>query len=365
MSRTITIASGKGGVGKTNIALNLALHLATYDHQVCLFDADLGLGNVNILLGLHPEYDLSDAILDGRDLSDIIIKVHNRIDILTRGSGLEEMANLAPDRRKAPIESLSEIDRYDFLLLDTSAGISRDVISFCLASSEVLLVITTEPTSLTDSLALLKILALNGFTGEAKVVVNQCKNSDIAVLAYKKFKTAVMKHLNMDVSALGVIYQDPKVIEAVRQQRPFVSLYPDSSASKCIRQTGDCILTLGTEGPRKDDVAGFWSRCFQVIGEPVTLPDTRKQGDTVSPGPSRGAAKGKGSKPPNRIHTKIQQANHLAHPGGQGLFLGNLQCTAQPHTRKRVRNWLLHKRSATAYSTGQSVWSNCCRLRRS
>jgi MinD-like ATPase involved in chromosome partitioning or flagellar assembly len=279
MSRSITIASGKGGVGKTNIALNLALHLATYGHRVCLFDADLGLGNVNILLGLHPEYDLSNVILDGRELKDIIIKVHNRFDILPGSSGLEEMANLAPDRRDALVESLSEMDRYDLLLFDTSAGISRNVISFCLASSVVVLVITPEPTSLTDSFALLKILALNGFKGEPKVIINQCRDSDVAAMVYRKFKIAAVKHLNMDVSALGAIYQDAKVMEAVRQQRPFLSLYPDASASRCIRQIGDCLMTTGTKRREADNMEGFWSRCFQVIGEPLRLLDGRKERD--------------------------------------------------------------------------------------
>jgi len=285
MSRSITIASGKGGVGKTNIAINLALHLATYGHRVCLFDADLGLGNVNILLGLHPEYDLSNVILDGRSLKDIIIKVHNRIDILPGSSGLEEMADLAPDRRETLIESLSEMDRYDLLLFDTSAGISRNVVSFCLASSVVVLVITPEPTSLTDSFALLKILALNGFKGEPKVVINQCKDSDVAAMVYRKFKIAAIKHLNMDVSALGAIYQDPKVAEAVRQQRPFLSLYPDSSASRCIRQIGDCLMTAGTKGPETDNGEGFWSRCFQVFGEPLKILDGRKKRDDHVPKP--------------------------------------------------------------------------------
>ena len=285
MNRSITIASGKGGVGKTNIALNLALHLATYGHRVCLFDADLGLGNVNILLGLHPEYDLSDVILDGRDLKDIIMKVHNRIDILPGSSGLEEMANLTPDRREALIESLSEMDRYDLLLFDTSAGISRNVISFCLASSIVVLVITPEPTSLTDSFALLKILALNGFTGEPKVIINQCKDSDVAAMVYRKFKIAAAKHLNMDVSALGAIYQDPKVMEAVRQQRPFLSLYPDSSASRCIRQIGDSLMTTGTKRREADDMEGFWSRCFEVMEEPVKLVDGKRERDEHVPRP--------------------------------------------------------------------------------
>jgi len=314
MSRSITIASGKGGVGKTNIALNLALHLATYGHRVCLFDADLGLGNVNILLGLQPEYDLSNVILDGQDLKDIIMKVHNRIDILPGSSGLEEMANLAPDRREALIESLSEMDRYDLLLFDTSAGISRNVISFCLASSVVVLVITPEPTSLTDSFALLKILALNGFTGEPKVVINQCKDSDTAAMVYRKFKSAAIKHLNMDVSALGAIYQDPKVMEAVRQQRPFLSLYPDSSASRCIRQIGDCLMTAGTKRPETDNGQGFWSRCFQVIGEPLKLLDGRKKRHDHVPRPQVNGGQDKGQQTaeqgPQTYSTNISTGPH-------------------------------------------------------
>jgi flagellar biosynthesis protein FlhG len=319
MTRSITIASGKGGVGKTNIALNLALHLATYGHRVCLFDADLGLGNVNILLGLHPEYDLSNVILDGRDLKDIIMKVHNRFDILPGSSGLEEMANLAPDRREALIESLSEMDRYDLLLFDTSAGISRNVISFCLASSVVVLVITPEPTSLTDSFALLKILALNGFKGEPKVIINQCRDSDVAAMVYRKFKIAAIKHLNMDVSALGAIYQDAKVMEAVRQQRPFLSLYPDSSASKCIRQIGDCLMTAGTKRWEADNMEGFWSRCFQVIGEPLRLLDGRKERDehVFRPLFKGGQEKGQHIAEQNRqedLPTKLTASNVKAEP---------------------------------------------------
>ena len=327
MSRTITIASGKGGVGKTNIALNLALHLSTYGQRVCLFDADLGLGNVNILLGLQPEYDLSDVILDGRDLKDIIIKIDNNIDILPGSSGLEEMGNLAPDRMQALIESLSEMDRYDFLLFDTPAGISRNVISFCLASSEVLLVITPEPTSLTDSFALLKILALNGFTGEAKVVVNQCKNSDVAALVYRKFKTAAMKHLNLDVSTLGAIYQDPKVMEAVRRQRPFLSLYPDSSASKCIRQIGDYLLTAGTEGSKEDDAAGFWSRCFKAIGGAVQFPDSKKERDAHVSRPLLRGGQEKGRQTAEQDRQQASAGKSPGSPGRGGPFSG--ESTAQ------------------------------------
>ena len=279
MGRTITITSGKGGVGKTNISLNLALYLSSQGYRICLFDADLGLSNINILLGLQPDYDLSDVILRGRNLEDTVISVREGVDILPGSVGLEEMANLQADRLQAVIESLSELNEYDFLLLDTSAGISQNVISFCLASSEVVLVTAPEPTSLTDSFALLKVLMLNGFTGEAMVVINQCKGPVVAAPVYKKFRTAAMKHLNVDVPALGVIHQDAKVAEAVKQQRPFLSLYPDSNAAKCIRHIGKRLLQAGADHVKEVDMTGFWSRCLQLISSPLKLPNSNKESD--------------------------------------------------------------------------------------
>jgi flagellar biosynthesis protein FlhG len=279
MSRTITITSGKGGVGKTNVSLNLALYLSNNGYRVCLFDADLGLSNINILLGLEPDFDLSDLLLHGRKLEDIIIPINETFHILPGSSGLEEMANLEADRRQALIESLSGINGYDFLLFDTSAGISKNVISFCLASPEVVLVITPEPTSLTDSFALVKILSLNGFVGQIKVVINQCKDLAIATQVYRKFKSAAVKYLDIDVPTLGVIYQDENVAEAVKQQRPFLSIYPDSRASKCIRQIGGRLLTADMEHLREHDMVGFWSRCLQLISGPLKLPSTKKEGE--------------------------------------------------------------------------------------
>jgi len=285
MSRTITITSGKGGVGKTNVSLNLALYLSSKGYRVCLFDADLGLSNINILLGLQPDYDLSDLLLHGRNLEDIIITINETLDILPGSSGLEEMANLEADRRQALIESLSGINGYDFLLFDTSAGISRNVISFCLASPEVVLVITPEPTSLTDSFALLKILSLNGYAGQVKVVINQCKNAEVATLVYRKFKSAAVKYLDMDVPTLGMIYQDENVAEAVKQQRPFLSVYPDSKASKCIRQIGERLLTADMVHLREYDMVGFWSRCLRLMRSPLKLPSSKKGSERHPPKP--------------------------------------------------------------------------------
>jgi len=289
MRRAITITSGKGGVGKTNVSLNLALYLSQRGYKTCLFDADFGLANINILLGLQPKHDLKDVILNGKKIQDIILKIDDHMDILPGSSGIEEMANLNADRIEILSQELSEMPGYDFLIFDTSAGISNNVISLCLATPEVVLLITPEPTSLTDAFALLKVLTLNGFKGEAKVVLNQCKNADVANLVYKKFQSAVLKYLALDVQALGIIYPDANVAEAVKQQRPFLRLYPDTTASKCIKKIGERLLSNTTDHLEYSDIVSFWNRCLQLIRSPLNMPGKERQSDkkgveSLSPG---------------------------------------------------------------------------------
>jgi flagellar biosynthesis protein FlhG len=278
MSRVIAVTSGKGGVGKSNISLNLAIHLSETGHRTCLFDADLGLANINILLGLQPEYDLKDLLFRGRPLREILIRGPGGIDILPGSSGMEEVANLPPDRMESLLRSFSEMKGYDFLLFDTSAGISKNVVSFCLASPEVILVITPEPTSLTDAFALLKVLLSNGFQGRVKVVVNLCRNAEAAKEVYKKFKDASRKYLDRDVPALGVVYQDGHVTEAVKRQKALLTLYPDSPASRCIRKLAERLADGGEgENLHLTDEEGFWRRCLTFFRSPLDLP--RKKED--------------------------------------------------------------------------------------
>jgi flagellar biosynthesis protein FlhG len=292
MTRTVTITSGKGGVGKTNISVNLALHLATLGYRTCLFDADLGLANVNILLGLNPEYDLEDVICHRRPLQDIIIKNYEGIDIIPGSSGTEKLINLENEQVEHLIWSFSELNGYDFLLFDTSAGVSRNVVSFCLASSEVVLVITPEPTSLTDAYALLKILSSNGFTGAIKIVANQCKSVPIAKATYDKFKKTVKKYLPIDVMPLGIVIKDRKVVEAVSAQKPLMLLYPESNASKCIKNITKHLLENQAEDLETLGLESFWRRCIELIKSPLNLTSAQKEEKWTDPNLTQEIQKG-------------------------------------------------------------------------
>jgi len=270
MNRTVTITSGMAGVGKTSICLNLALLLSKLGYRICVFDADMGLPNINTFLGLQPVYNLKDAILDGLNLKDLIIKDYGGIDIFPGSSGVEDMTNIEIDRMRL-IRSFSEtahhdfLLHYDFLLVDVPAGISKTVLSFCLASSEIIVVITPEHTSLTEAYTLLKTLSLNGFKGGVWVVVNQCTTSHIAKLVYKRFKSLVAKNLRLDILPLGLIYQDSKMIHAVKQQKIFVSLYPKANASKCLQKITERFVAKGTEQLQGFDVGKFWRGCIELI----------------------------------------------------------------------------------------------------
>ncbi len=282
MPRVITVTSGKGGVGKTNISANLALCLAGQGYRTCLFDADLGLANINILLGLYPEHDLGDVIFNDKSIKDIIISDYKGIDIIPGSSGVAKMADLDSEMLEHMIMSFSELDdAYDFFIFDTSAGVSKNVISFCMTSSEVILVVTPEPTSLTDGYALLKILSLNGFTNSVMVAVNQCKNIQHARVVYTKFKETVQKFLPVKVLPLGAIMQDSNVIKAVKEQKPFVSHYPNAMASKCIKKMAKHLAEKATGEIETYGLETFWERCLKVFKEPlqVTAPKAVKKSE--------------------------------------------------------------------------------------
>ncbi len=283
MARIITVTSGKGGVGKTSISLNLSLSLASQGFKVCLFDADLGLANVNILTGIYPKRDLESVIYGQFSLNEIIIKDFQGIDIIPGSSGVKKIADLTRTQTGTLISAFLDLEEYDYFIFDTSAGISSQVLSFCMASHEILLVATCEPTSLTDAYSMLKVLSKRGYNYPVKVVINQVKSGKAAQRAYSQLKDTVNKFLNLKVQPLGIMAQDKNVRAAVISQTPFFMLFPDTIASKCIKAIAKKLIK--NSGQYSDmPLELFWDKCLTFL-EKYNKPQI-KSGKAIEPGKS-------------------------------------------------------------------------------
>lgn len=294
MARIITITSGKGGVGKTSISLNLALSLASKGYKVCLFDADLGLANVNILTGIYPKKDLADVISGQFSLNEIIIRDFQGVDIIPGSSGVEQMADLTATQTGTLISAFLDLEYYDFFIFDTSAGISPQVISFCMASHEIVLVATCEPTSLTDAYSMLKVLSKHNYKCPVKVIINRVRQGKTAQKAYMKLKDTVKRFLTLKLEPLGIIASDSNVKAAVIAQTPFLMLFPDSIGSRCINSIADKIIYKPSKyGTMPLEL--FWDNCMSFLKKhagPVS--EVQSEPDTPAPGQSETAEKESG-----------------------------------------------------------------------
>ncbi len=284
MTRTITITSGKGGVGKTNLSVNLALGLSRQGQSTCLFDADLGLANVNLLLGLYPDKSLGDVIAGRCRLADIVVKTAG-LDIIPGSSGVETLAGLEEHQRDRLIETLGDLKRYDFVLFDTSAGISGNVVSFCLSSPEIILVLVPEVTSLTDAFALLKTLALNGFSATVRVVVNRCRSQPMGRHVFDRFRETVKQYLKFELSLLEVIPDDGCVEAAVAAQQPFVQRHPDCAASRKVMSMVRRLIETPPEDLYPSGVQSFWRNWLRHRTGSLRIPlaeETKRQEEPPS-----------------------------------------------------------------------------------
>jgi flagellar biosynthesis protein FlhG len=258
-TRVIAISSGKGGVGKTNIVANLGISLSQLGKKVMIFDADLGLGNLDILLGLTPKYNFSHVALGEKTLSEIIVEGPCNIKILPASSGIQEMANLSKVQTADLLSELyAVIDPIDILLIDTAAGISSNVMYFNAIAQEVLVAVSPEPTSITDAYALMKILSMRYGVKQFKLVVNMVSDIQEAHEVYRQLKLVAERFLDIAIEYIGHVSYDKNVTRGVRQQKAVCDLYPDTQASRCFNSLAVKLCQSPLAGSPPKNTRLFW-----------------------------------------------------------------------------------------------------------
>lgn len=263
--KIITITSGKGGVGKSNIVVNLGIALQKMGNKVMIFDADIGMGNDDILLGFLPKYNIFDIILKDMELQDAVIDCPFGMKLLLGGPGTNKIQGITEDEKNKLLNKLKALENLDFILMDTGAGINRTVLSLIASSDEVVVVTTPEPTSLTDAYGLVKAMNHFKLRNEISVIINKVSEYKEGDVTYNKFKNAVNSFLKMKTNHIGSIFEDKDVIKAVKSQEPFVISYPDSIAAKDIFLIAKKINDFKKEAPNGTGAEELAKKLFNIL----------------------------------------------------------------------------------------------------
>lgn len=256
--RTIAFTSGKGGVGKSSLTLNVGLILARLGRRVVILDGDLSLANIDVLLGLTPKRTLKDVIEGDLSLRDVMLTGPQGIGVIPASSGVETLASLDPGRRERLLAKLSEIEEMaDVLLVDTAAGVSPTVLSLVLACQEAVVVTVPEPTAITDAYALLKIISRRNPDHSVRLLVNMVESQAQAEEVYRGIQRVVQRFLPFRPLYAGHVVWDPCVGKAVQEQKPLAIYYPYTKATRCISALAH---SLATSQPAAGGGGAFWSR---------------------------------------------------------------------------------------------------------
>ncbi len=265
-ARVVAVTSGKGGVGKTNFSTNLSLTLARSGQRLIVVDADLGLANLHVILGIAPQFHLEHVMRGEKTLREVLCTGPGGIQIIGGGSGITELANLNESGRRAFIEGLTELDDLaDMILIDTGAGLSRNVLAFLCAVEEVIVLTTPEPTAITDAYATIKVVSQENPTARLMLVVNMAQSEAEAEAVANRLMQIAQQFLHVELHWLGFIPQDSAVTKAVRAQQPFVLSHPASAAATAISRIAGRLGYSDTDLTR-EGMGGFLNRMQRFFG---------------------------------------------------------------------------------------------------
>ena len=266
-ARVISVTSGKGGVGKSNTSVNIALQFQRQGKRVIIFDADFGLANIEVMFGIIPKYNLGDLMFKGKELKEIITPGPEGVGFISGGSGIAKLVNLDKEQIKRLVGKLSELDELaDVIIIDTGAGISSSVMEFLVASPETILVTTPEPASITDSYALLKALSMNeDYSPEkckVKLIANRVGKKEEGQNLYEKLSAVSSRFLNIELEYLGAIPFDNNITKAVMTQEPVSLKYPGSVSSKCYEDIVNLLENKEISSHNNIGVRNFFKSVF-------------------------------------------------------------------------------------------------------
>ncbi len=260
-TRVIAVTSGKGGVGKSNIVANLGFMLSRLGKKVLILDADLGLGNLDVLLGLAPKYNLSHVITGAKAISEIAVEGPGKIKIIPASSGIQELSDLTDEQKTRMLTDLDLlIDSVDFFLIDTGAGISSNVMHFNSSAQEIMVVVCPEPTSITDAYALMKVLSLDYSRKHFKLVVNMANSSKEATEVYRQLVLVADRFLDIKIEYMGHVLTDENVKKGVRLQKVVSEIHPDTKASRCFDSLAKKMLESRPTNFPEGDTNFFWRK---------------------------------------------------------------------------------------------------------
>ena len=265
VTRVFSITSGKGGVGKTDVVANTAVTLAKMGKSVLILDADLGLANVDVVFGLAPRYNLNHFFSGEHELVNIMVDAPYGIKILPAGSGVQNFTRLDGHHKMRLLDALDAMnDTFDFVLIDTEAGISENVTYFNTAAQDILVVTTPEPTAITDAYALMKLLSTQFHEKRFNLLVNQIRSEEEALDVYRKLTIVANRYLDISIDYLGSVPADREMVDAIRKQRVYVDAYPESAIATAFSALAKRLCYETAISQPKGNLQFFWKKLLNV-----------------------------------------------------------------------------------------------------